>query len=79
MTFEQEYTSKINVVDDRSQINTKIQIMRKQNKFPGWRLHTNSQCMILIGLQNSKISIDNITKLSVRPPELLHIFDQVGN
>ena len=27
----------------------------------------------------STISVDKITKFSVRPPELSHLFDQVGN
>ena len=74
-----ECSSKSNVVDDGVHIDIEIQIVREQNRFPEWRLHTNSQRMILIGLQHSKISIDKITKFSVRPPELLHIFDQVGN
>ena len=63
-----ECSSKSNVVDDGVHIDIEIQIVREQNRFPEWRLHTNSQRMILIGLQHSKISIDKITKFSVRPP-----------
>ena len=55
------------------------QNIRNEQNFPSWRLFTDSQITILEGLKDSPLSVDKVTVFSVRPPELRHIFDQLGN
>ena len=44
-----------------------------------WRHHTESQKLILKDLKMSTLTVDKVTQFSVRPPELMFIFDQLGN
>ena len=53
--------------------------IREEKEFPPWRQHRDPELLILQGLFSSKISIDKITRFSVRPPELRELFRQVGN
>lgn len=53
--------------------------IREEKGFPHWRQHRDEELLVLQGLFTSSISIDKITKFSVRPPELRHIFRNVGN
>ena len=55
------------------------QNIKEELNLPLWRLFTDSQIMILEGLKDSPLSVDKVTVFSVRPPELRHIFDQLGN
>ena len=55
------------------------QNVRLEKEFATWRLHTDNAIVVLSDLIESKISVDKITKFSVRPLELSHLFDQVGN
>ena len=55
------------------------QNIRRELNFPPWRLFTDSQITILEGLKDSPLSVDKVTVFSIRPPELRHIFDQLGN
>ena len=68
-----------NIVDNGTTLEIESQQVRDDIYFPIRQLHTNSQRLVLMVLRYSTIPIDNITKFSVRPPESLSIFDQVGN
>ena len=52
---------------------------RNVHQFPEWRQHRNNELLILQGAKDTPISLDKISIFSVRPPELRHLFDQVGN
>ena len=52
--------------------------IRETKGFPPWRQHRDEELLVLQGLFNSSISVDKITKFSVRPPELRHIIRNVG-
>ena len=47
--------------------------------FPEWRQHRDPELLILQGVFNGPISVDKITKFSVRPPELRHVIRTVGH
>ena len=66
-------------VEDGAYLELEIIILREEKNFPEWRLHTDSQQLILNSLRQRNTSIDKITKFSARLPELLQVFDQVGN
>ena len=53
--------------------------IRQEKAFPEWRQHRDEELLVLQGLFNSQISVDKITKFSVRPPELRQLFRNVGN
>ena len=53
--------------------------IREEKGFPPWCQHRDEELLVLQGLFNSPISVDKITKFSVRPPELRQIFRKVGN
>ena len=46
------------------------QIIRQEKDFPEKRLHSETECLMLQSAVNSTLSIDKITKFSIRPPEL---------
>ena len=52
--------------------------IRYEKDFPSWRQHSDKEMVILQGLFNSPVSVDKITRFSVRPPELRGIFRKVG-
>ena len=53
--------------------------MRQELKLPEGCQHTDSQLLILQNVLNTKVSIYKISKFSIKRPELLGFFDQVGN
>ena len=53
--------------------------IRKEKGLDLWRQLRKSELIMLQGVYSSNISVDNITKFSLRPPELREIIDQVGN
>ena len=53
--------------------------VRQNKEFPIWRQHCDEELLILQGLVNSPISVDKITKFSVRLPELRHIIQKTGD
>ena len=53
--------------------------VRKDKKLPDWRQHSDSDLLMSQGIFESPISIDKITKFSLRPLELRSLIDQVGN
>ena len=53
--------------------------IRIEKKFPDWRKHQEIELISIQGSVQENISVDNITSFSVRPPELRHIFNSVGN
>ena len=53
--------------------------IRAEKRFPIWRQHRDEELLILQGLFKSSISVDKITKFSVRPPELRDLVKNVGN
>ena len=55
------------------------QLVRNDKDLPSWRLHSENEIVILKGLIDNRISVDQITKFSVRPPELSYLFDQLVN
>ena len=44
-----------------------------------YSLHTQNQLLILDYLKLSKISVDKITQFGLRPPELLQLFNKLGD
>ena len=43
-----------------------------------YRLHTQNQLIILDDMKLLKITVDNITQLGLRPPELRQLFNKLG-
>ena len=72
------FRNKSNIEDGANLVSVSHSI-RKLMDLPKWRLHTDSELLILQGSLNTSISIDKITKFSLRPPELRFFFDQPGN
>mgnify|MGYP000383231822 CR=1 FL=1 len=52
--------------------------IRDEKIFPEWRQHRDPELLILQGVFSGPISVDKITKFSVRPPELRHVIRTVG-
>ena len=44
-----------------------------------WRQFSCSQKMILNDMKLSKVSVDKVTKFGLRPPELLQLFNKMGD
>ena len=55
---------------DGMDISVLIQKIRKEKKMPKFRNLSQSELIMLQGAQSSRISIDKVTKFSLRPPEL---------
>ena len=53
--------------------------IRQEKAFPEWRQHRDEELLVLQGVFNTPISVDKITNISVRPPELRGLFRHVGN
>lgn len=53
--------------------------IRSDKELPDWRQNRYPKLLILQGVLNSPISVDKITRFSVRPPELRHIIRTVGH
>ena len=66
--------------EDGAYITTEVDNFRRNAlHLDAWRWHTDSQLLILDDLKVSKISIDKVTQFSLRPPELMSLFDTLGN
>lgn len=52
--------------------------IRRTKGVEEWRQHRENELLMIDDLQNSKISIDNITLFSLRPPELREIIKKPG-
>ena len=74
-----ELCSKSSIVEDGAYLEIDFIIIREEKHFPELRLHIALQKLIPNGLRQINSLIDKITLYPVRPPELLQIFDQVGN
>ena len=72
------FRNKLNIEDGANLVSVSHSI-RKIMDLPKWRLHIDSELLILQGSLNTSISIDRITKFSLRPLELKFFFDQSGN
>lgn len=64
---------------DSAQVGTVSNDIRVEKNFPEWRQHTYRQMMICEDLKVSHVSVDKITVFSLRPPELLLLFDTIRN
>lgn len=66
--------------EDRQYQTSTIDNMRRNIlQLDGWRQHSENQTLVLDDVKLSKISIDKVTQFSLRPPEFLKVFDQLGN
>ena len=74
-----ETIRKMSNVEDGANLVSLSHTVRNTLDLPNWRQHTDSELLILQGSLNTSISIDKITKFSLRPPELRIFFDQPGN
>ena len=54
-------------------------VVRDAKHFPPWRQHRDKELLILQGHFKVSISVDKITRFSVRPPELRSMIMNVGN
>ena len=54
-------------------------VVRDAKHFPPWRQHHDQELLILQGHFKVSISVDKITRFSVRPPELRSMIMNVGN
>ena len=54
-------------------------MVRDAKHFPPWRQHHDQELLILQGHYKVSISVDKITRFSVRPPELRSMIMNVGN
>ena len=66
-------------IDDEADLIPYTYKVRCDKQFPAWRKHRDIELVILQGSLNADISVDKITSFSLRPPELRHIFVEVGN
>ena len=57
-----------NIFRDGDEILSLSYQIREEKRFPHWRQHRDEELLVLQGLFTSSISIDKITKFSVRPP-----------
>ena len=66
--------------EDGAYVTTEVDYFRRNAlQLDAWRYHTDSQLLILDDLKLSKITIDKVTQFSLRPPELMNLFDMLGN
>ena len=54
-------------------------IIRREKSFPSWRQHRPQELLMIQGTFDSPISVDKVTKYSVRPPELRHVIRTLGH
>ena len=66
------------VADSAQEGNVSNDIRRELN-IPAWRQHSLNQMRIYDDLKQSKVSVDRISVFSLRPPELMEIFDTTRN
>ena len=64
---------------DGAYVEPAIVSYRKAIELEDFRLHTPKQVLILDDLKLSKLSVDKITQFSLRPPEFLQLFNELGN
>jgi hypothetical protein len=75
-----EDTARFNNNDDGLDLSIPVEVLRRLNLgLVEWRQFTNSQLHIIDSCIKSHISIDTITKFSIRPPELRVIIRKVEN
>ena len=67
-------------MDDGLDLSIPVEVLRRHNKgFDEWRQFTNNQLHIIDSCLKSPISLDSITKFSIRPPELRLFIRKVGH
>lgn len=66
-------------VDDGIDTSILSKVVREEVNLPTWRRLRNPEILILQGYYKSSVSIDKITKFSLRPPELRGVIDKVGD
>ena len=54
-------------------------IIRREKNFPPWRQHRNNELVMIQGTFDAPVSVDKVTKYSVRPPELRHVIRTLGH
>lgn len=74
-----EVNNKNDNVEDGAHIGSLSNHIRHEKDLPSWRQHTANELMLFEGLKSSNISIDKISKFSLRPPELRFLFDSIGD
>ena len=72
------YGNSGNTPNDGDEIVSLSYQIRDEKIFPEWRQHRDPELLILQGVFSGPISVDKITKFSVRPPELRHVIRTVG-
>ena len=66
-------------VEDGAYVGTAIDTFRRSMGLNEWRQLSINQKLILDDLKLSKISVDKVTRFSIRPPEFLKFFDKLGD
>ena len=65
--------------EDGIDLSIPIEVIRRQVlKLEDWRQHSQNELHVIDGCLKSHISLDSITKFSVRPPELTPLIREVG-
>jgi predicted GIY-YIG superfamily endonuclease len=65
--------------EDGAYVGCAMDVFRKSlNGLEDWRMMTQSQLLITDDLKLSKVSVDKVTQFSLRPPELLTLFNKLG-
>ena len=64
---------------DGAYVEPAIVSYRKAIELEDYRLHTPKQVLILDDLKLSRLSVDKVTQFSLRPPEFLQLFNELGN
>ena len=68
-----------NVVEDGAHVGVEIDLVRTLLTLNQDRQIRDTELLILKGTKKATLSVDKITKFSIRPPELRYIVDMVGN
>ena len=63
--------------EDGAYVGCAIDVFRRSLHLNEWRMMSQNQLLIIDDLKLSKLSVDKVTQFSLRPPELLHVFDKL--
>ena len=78
-SFQAEFNSHFNDNQDGIDLSIPSEFLRRQVlKLDSWRNHTPNELLIIDSCFKTNISLDSITKFSIRPPELRCIIREVG-
>lgn len=64
-------------VDDEAIAGCVSEFIRRAKGIEEWRCHTENELLTFDGVQACKLSVDKVSKFSLRPPELRYLFNKI--